>query len=33
MLTSGLYTIALGAFANMSFAENLGTGTLGNMGL
>ena len=29
-LTSGLYTIALGAFANMSFAENLGTGTFGN---
>jgi hypothetical protein len=30
MLTPGLYTIALGAFANMSFAENLGTGTLGD---
>jgi hypothetical protein len=29
-LTPGLYTIALGAFANMSFVENLGTGTLGD---
>jgi len=27
-LAAGDYTFALGAFANMSFAENLGTGTL-----
>ena len=29
-LTPGDYTVAMGAFANMSFAENLGTGTLGD---
>ena len=29
-LSPGLYTMAVGAFANMSFAENLGTGTLGD---
>ncbi len=29
-LTPGNYTVALGAFANMSFAENLGVGTLGD---
>jgi hypothetical protein len=29
-LTAGNYTVATGAFANMSFAENLGTGTLGD---
>jgi hypothetical protein len=30
LLTAGDYTIALGAFANLSFAENLGAGTLGD---
>jgi hypothetical protein len=30
VLTPGTYTVALGTFANMSFAENLGTGTLGD---
>jgi len=30
LLTAGNYTVALGAFGNMSFAENLGTGTLGD---
>ena len=29
-LAAGDYSISLGAFANMSFAENLGTGTLGD---
>ncbi len=29
-LAAGNYTISLGAFANMSFAENLGVGTLGD---
>jgi hypothetical protein len=29
-LTPGNYTVAMSAFANMSFAENLGTGTLGD---
>ena len=29
-LTPGTYTLAIGAFANMSFAENLGAGTLGD---
>ena len=29
-LAAGTYEIALGAFENMSFAENLGTGTLGD---
>jgi hypothetical protein len=29
-LDAGDYTVALGAFANMSFAENYGTGTLGD---
>jgi len=29
-LAAGDYTVAIGAFANMSFAENLGTGTLGD---
>jgi hypothetical protein len=29
-LTAGTYTVALGTFANISFAENLGTGTLGD---
>jgi len=29
-LTAGDYTIALGDFANMSFAENLGSGVLGD---
>lgn len=28
VLSAGVYRIALGAFANMSFSENLGTGTL-----
>jgi hypothetical protein len=30
MLAAGSYEIALGAFENMSFAENLGSGTLGD---
>lgn len=30
LLAAGDYTLAVGAFANMSFAENLGTGTLGD---
>jgi hypothetical protein len=30
ILAPGEYTVALGAFANMSFPENLGTGTLGD---
>jgi hypothetical protein len=30
VLGAGTYTIAMGAFANMSFAENLGAGTLGD---
>jgi hypothetical protein len=29
-LGAGTYTIAMGAFANMSFAENLGVGSLGD---
>jgi hypothetical protein len=29
-LPAGSYTVAMGAFANMSFAENLGAGTLGD---
>jgi hypothetical protein len=29
-LSPGNYTVAIGAFANMSFPENLGTGTLGD---
>ena len=29
-LAAGTYEIALGSFENMSFAENLGTGTLGD---
>lgn len=29
-LDIGTYTLAIGAFANMSFAENLGSGTLGD---
>jgi hypothetical protein len=29
-LAAGDYTVAMGAFANMSFAENLGAGTLGD---
>ena len=29
-LTAGDYTVAMGVFANMSFAENSGTGTLGD---
>jgi len=29
-LLAGVYTVALGTFANMSFAENLGTGSLGD---
>ena len=29
-LAAGDYTLAIGAFANMSFAENLGVGTLGD---
>jgi hypothetical protein len=29
-LAVGTYTIAIGAFENLSFAENLGTGTLGD---
>ena len=30
VLAAGTYEVAIGAFANMSFAENLGTGTLGD---
>jgi hypothetical protein len=30
LLAAGDYTIAIGAFANLSFAENLGAGTLGD---
>lgn len=30
LLAAGDYTLAVGAFANLSFAENLGTGTLGD---
>ena len=30
LLSAGDYTLALGAFANMSFAENLGAGALGD---
>jgi hypothetical protein len=30
ILAPGTYQVALGAFANMSFAENLGLGTLGD---
>lgn len=30
LLAAGDYTLAIGAFANMSFAENLGAGTLGD---
>lgn len=30
LLAAGDYTLAVGAFANMSFAENLGVGTLGD---
>lgn len=30
MLTAGDYTVAIGVFANLSFAENLGTGFLAN---
>ncbi|HTS21661.1 MAG TPA: DVUA0089 family protein [Casimicrobiaceae bacterium] len=29
-LTAGVYTVAIGAFENISFAENLGSGTLGD---
>ena len=29
-LTAGDYTVAMGVFANMSYAENLGAGTLGD---
>jgi hypothetical protein len=29
-LNPGTYTLAVGAFANLSFSENLGTGTLGD---
>jgi hypothetical protein len=29
-LAAGTYQVAIGAFANLSFAENLGTGTLGD---
>jgi hypothetical protein len=29
-LAAGTYQVAVGAFANLSFAENLGTGTLGD---
>jgi len=30
VLAAGSYEVAIGAFANMSFAENLGSGTLGD---
>jgi hypothetical protein len=30
MLAAGTYEVAIGTFANMTFAENLGTGTLGD---